>query len=110
MKFLDDPNLYARLVNCPLCDEEATLKPTTTSRLMLRCDSCKVLMFGNGEPSQKILDCLPDYGYCPISPTGSTFNSNFNKNHQQLPLPPKSIEKPFWMKDLDYFNFTYRYF
>jgi len=52
---------WIRTVYCPFCNYPATLKPTKTRHLMLRCDFCKGLVFGNGQISQQRLASLPDY-------------------------------------------------
>jgi len=45
-----------KIVSCPLCGSGwATIKPTKTNHIMLRCDSCKVLIFANSLDSQDIL-------------------------------------------------------
>jgi len=40
-----------RFVICFVCARQAHIKPTKTHRLMLRCDLCRALMFGNGPDS-----------------------------------------------------------
>jgi hypothetical protein len=50
-----------KLVHCLLCNSIATLKGTKTGHLMLRCDSCGVLVYANQPPSQQRLANLPDY-------------------------------------------------
>lgn len=42
-----------RHVQCPACTFRATMKPTKTNHLMLRCDNCRLILFGNGPISQK---------------------------------------------------------
>lgn len=49
-------------VECPSCGSVAQLKSTKTSHLMLRCDSCGVLIFANGPLSQAWLMNLPKLG------------------------------------------------
>jgi hypothetical protein len=59
---------FQRSVRCVLCYGHATLKSTKTSRLMLRCDRCKCLLFANSTNSQGILMNLADYGgHVPFS-------------------------------------------
>ena len=48
---------------CPFCGNQAHVKPTTTHRLMLRCDMCETLVFANAEISQCLLDLLAYRGY-----------------------------------------------
>jgi len=50
-----------RLVHCLLCNSIATVKPTRTKKLMLRCDNCRLLVFANAQESQWKLSMLPDY-------------------------------------------------
>jgi hypothetical protein len=50
-----------RFVICPVCGRQAHVKPTKTHRLMLRCDLCRALMFGNGPDSQQYLLNLLEY-------------------------------------------------
>lgn len=52
---------WARSVRCILCGSNATLKPTKTTRLVLRCDNCGILLFANKEASQDRLLRLPTY-------------------------------------------------
>ncbi len=55
-------NFYEiRLVICPFCGSQAHVKPTKTHRLMLRCNLCRALMFGNAEMSQRYLLNLIEY-------------------------------------------------
>jgi phage FluMu protein Com len=49
-------------VQCPSCGSVAQIKSTKTSHLMLRCDSCGVLIFANGPLSQAWLINLPKLG------------------------------------------------
>ena len=50
-----------RTVACLLCHLPATVKPTKTNRLVLRCDNCGMPLFANGEDAQERLSGLPDY-------------------------------------------------
>jgi len=52
---------WVRSVRCVLCGSMATLKPTKTTRLVLRCDYCGLLLFANKEVAQQILLRLPSY-------------------------------------------------
>ena len=52
---------WIRTVYCIICNFPATLKPTKTRHVMLRCDYCKALIFGNGQKSEEMLVSLPDY-------------------------------------------------
>jgi hypothetical protein len=52
---------WVRSVRCVLCGSTATLKPTKTARLVLRCDYCGLLLFANKERAQQILLGLPSY-------------------------------------------------
>ena len=59
---INNSNFYeTRFVICPFCGSQAHVKPTRTHRLMLRCDLCRALMFGNAEISQRYLLNLPVY-------------------------------------------------
>jgi hypothetical protein len=50
-----------RFVYCPIWGKQSHIKPTKTHRLMLRCDSCRALIFANAEMSQRYLLDLPEY-------------------------------------------------
>ena len=52
---------WIRSVHCVLCGSMATLKPTKTTRLVLRCDYCGLLLFANKERAQQILLGLTSY-------------------------------------------------
>jgi len=62
-KLSPPPPFLRRTVYCLLCDHPATLKPTNTLNMMLRCDRCRVLVFANGELSRERLSRLPDCIY-----------------------------------------------
>jgi len=49
-------------VQCPSCGSVAQIKSTKTNHIMLRCDSCGVLIFANGPLSQAWLINLPKLG------------------------------------------------
>jgi hypothetical protein len=57
---------WIRSVRCVLCGSMATLKPTKTARLVLRCDYCGLLLFANKEVAQQILLRLPFYQGGPL--------------------------------------------
>ena len=46
---------WVKSVQCVLCSSIATLKPTKTARLVLRCDNCGTLLFANKEKGQQLL-------------------------------------------------------
>ena len=50
---LIDP--WERIVYCLFCNSMATLKPTKTGRIMLRCNTCGALVFANSLLSQNII-------------------------------------------------------
>jgi translation initiation factor 2 beta subunit (eIF-2beta)/eIF-5 len=50
-------------VYCPICSYMATVKPTKTGKMMLRCNSCSMLMFANASLSQQYLQRLPRYDF-----------------------------------------------
>jgi hypothetical protein len=51
-------------VCCILCHAPATLKPTKSfTHTVLRCDTCKLLLFANGELSKRKLEQLNDFPY-----------------------------------------------
>lgn len=54
---------WERIVYCILCNSMATLKPTKTGRIMLRCNTCGVLLFANGMLAQEHIKMLPDYRF-----------------------------------------------
>ncbi len=54
---------WNRIVYCPFCNWMATLKPTKTNKLMLRCNNCTLLIFANGKLSQQKLLMLPNYQF-----------------------------------------------
>ncbi|MGA7898203.1 MAG: hypothetical protein WA395_02610 [Nitrososphaeraceae archaeon] len=51
---------WERRVYCLFCDPMATLKPTKTRRIMLRCNTCGALVFANGSLSQQKIRMLKD--------------------------------------------------
>jgi hypothetical protein len=57
---------WIRSVRCVLCGSMATLKPTKTARLVLRCDYCGLLLFANKERAQQILLGLTQYHDGPM--------------------------------------------
>jgi hypothetical protein len=57
------PQMWNRIVYCPFCNWMATLKPTKTNKLMLRCNNCTLLIFANGTLSQQKLLMLPKYQF-----------------------------------------------
>ena len=51
------PPMWNRIVYCPFCNWMATLKPTKTNKLMLRCNNCTFLIFVNAKtPSRNLVD------------------------------------------------------
>lgn len=55
---------WERIVHCILCNSMATLKPTKTRRIMLRCNTCGVLLFANGMLAQEqIKRLVVDYRF-----------------------------------------------
>ena len=57
---------WERTVHCLFCNSMATLKPTKTRRIMLRCNICGILAFANGLISQQRIQTLKDYRFTPI--------------------------------------------
>ena len=57
------PIQWHRIVYCPFCNWMATLKPTKTNKLMLRCNNCTLLIFANAMLSQQKLLMLPNYQF-----------------------------------------------
>jgi hypothetical protein len=57
---------WVRSVRCVLCGSMATLKRTKTTRLVLRCDYCGLLLFAKKERAQQILLGLPSYQNDPM--------------------------------------------
>jgi len=49
---------WERYVYCLFCNAMATLKPTNTRRIMLRCNTCGALVFANGILSQQRIQKL----------------------------------------------------
>lgn len=58
-----DLRSWERIVYCILCKSMATLKPTKTGRVMLRCNTCGVLLFANGILAQDQIKRLADYQF-----------------------------------------------
>jgi hypothetical protein len=50
---------YFRHINCVLCGDAAGVRWTKTKKLMMRCESCKTILFANGYASQQLLRNLP---------------------------------------------------
>jgi hypothetical protein len=67
---------WKRKVACPLCSFGATVKVTKTDNLVLRCDTCRALIFANDLLSQQKLTSLPDY-----RPQHHNINNDFNQNY-----------------------------
>ena len=44
----------------------ATLKPTKTRRIMMRCNTCSALVFVNGILSQQRIETLRDFRFTPM--------------------------------------------
>jgi hypothetical protein len=65
MSYIQQPPSFQwnRIVYCPFCNWMATLKPTKTNKLMLRCNNCTLLIFANGRLSQQKLLMLPNYQF-----------------------------------------------
>ena len=57
---------WERTVYCLFCESKATLKPTKTGRIMLRCNTCGALVFANGIISQQRIMRLRDYQFTPL--------------------------------------------
>ena len=53
-------------VHCLFCNAMATLKPTKTRRIMLRCNTCSALIFANGIISQQRIQTLRDFIFRPL--------------------------------------------
>ena len=69
--------IYYTIVNCQLltygndmcivfCNAMATLKPTKTRRIMLRCSTCGALVFANGIISLQGIKMLKDFVIKPL--------------------------------------------
>jgi len=54
-------DIWERYIYCLFCNAMATLKPTKISRIMLRCNTCEVLVFANGIISQQRIKMLKDF-------------------------------------------------
>jgi hypothetical protein len=50
---------YFRYVRFLLCREAAGVRWMKTKKLMIRCESCKSILFANGYVSQQLLRNLP---------------------------------------------------
>jgi len=59
-------NSWERTVHCLFCNSMATLKPTKTGRVMLRCNTCGALVFANGLLSQQRIKTLRDFRFTPV--------------------------------------------
>ena len=57
---------WERAVHCLFCNSMATLKPTKTRRIMLRCNTCSTLVFANGAYSQQRIKTLRDFRFTPV--------------------------------------------
>lgn len=57
---------WERTVYCLFCNSLATLKPTKTGRIMLRCNTCGALVFANGIISQQRIKTLKDYRFTSV--------------------------------------------
>jgi len=57
---------WERTVHCLFCNSMATLKPTKTRRIMLRCNTCSTLVFANGAYSQRRIKTLRDFRFTPV--------------------------------------------
>jgi hypothetical protein len=57
---------WERIVHCLFCNSMATLKPTKTRRIMLRCNTCCVLVFANELLSQQRIRMLKDFIFKPL--------------------------------------------
>src|SRR5690348_16079056 len=57
---------WERTVHCLFCNSLATLKPTKTIRIMLRCNTCGVLVFANSLLSQQRIQKLRDFIFTHI--------------------------------------------
>ena len=57
---------WERYVHCLFCNAMATLKPTKTRRIMLRCNTCNALIFANGIISQQRIQTLRDFVFRPL--------------------------------------------
>ena len=57
---------WERTVRCLFCNAMATLKPTMTRRIMLRCNICGALVFANGIILQQRIQTLRDFVFRPL--------------------------------------------
>jgi len=57
---------WERTVHCLFCNSMATLKPTKTRRIMLRCNTCGALVFANWLFSQQRIRTLRDFRFTPV--------------------------------------------
>ena len=57
---------WERYVHCLFCNSMATLKPTKTRRIMLRCNTCGALVFANGIFSQQRIKTLRDFRFASV--------------------------------------------
>jgi predicted metal-binding protein len=52
---------FFRYVHFLLCGDAAGVRWTKTKKLMIRCESCKSILFANGSASQQLLRNLPAF-------------------------------------------------
>ena len=57
---------WERTVYCLFYNSMATLKPTKTRRIMLRCNTCSALVFANELLSQQRIQTLRDFRFTPL--------------------------------------------
>jgi len=57
---------WERTVYCLFCNSMATLEPTKTGRIMLRCNTCGALVFANGLFSQQRIRTLRDFRFTHV--------------------------------------------
>ena len=95
---------WERTVHCLFCNSMATLKPTKTRRIMLRCNVCGVLVFANGIYSQQRIQTLKDYRFSPIRrwlvihlPTSNAFMLDGTK--LQVDVNPASTMSSPWSNE-----------
>ena len=57
---------WERIVYCLFCNSMASMKPTKTDHIMLRCNTCGGLVFANGIISQQRIKMLKDFIFRPL--------------------------------------------
>ena len=59
-------DFWERTMYCLFCNATATLKPTKTGRIMLRCNTYVAIVVANGSLSQQRIQTLRDFISTPL--------------------------------------------